>query len=168
MKLLVIRHAIAQERDVFSKSGKPDDLRPLTPKGRRRMARTAAGLRRLVPRIDVLVSSPLVRAQQTATVVAEEYGIPTGEATAVLAPGATMESFASWAAAQKGNEVIAVVGHEPHLSSLVTWLVSGLEDSRLELKKGGVCLLEFADAPARASATLLWLQTPRSLRQLAH
>ena len=59
MKLLLIRHAIAEDRFEFSRTGKSDYYRPLTERGRTRMARGAAGLRTLVPEIDVLATSPL-------------------------------------------------------------------------------------------------------------
>jgi phosphohistidine phosphatase len=167
MKLLVVRHAIAEDRDLFAESGKPDKERPLTAPGRRKMARAADGLRALVPRIDLLAASPLVRAQQTAAIVAKAYGIQIGETTETLEPDAALTRFAEWAVAHSAREVVAVVGHEPHLSTLVTWLVSGLEESHVELKKGGACLLELHGSPGGGSAKLLWLNAPRALRQLA-
>src|SRR5688500_1782101 len=74
MKLLIIRHARAEDADAFAQSGKHDDLRPLTADGIARMRVGAAGLRGIVEAIDVLASSPLVRARQTADIIAEEFG----------------------------------------------------------------------------------------------
>ncbi|HEX7242015.1 MAG TPA: histidine phosphatase family protein, partial [Longimicrobiaceae bacterium] len=74
MQLLVVRHAIAEDREEFARTGADDSLRPLTPEGRRRMRRAARGLRRLVPRLGLLASSPLTRAAQTAQILAEAYG----------------------------------------------------------------------------------------------
>jgi phosphohistidine phosphatase len=62
---------------------------------------------------------------------------------------------------------VAIVGHEPHLSGLVTWLMTGQIDSRLELKKGAACLLRFERAPGEGEATLRWALTPSQLRDLA-
>ncbi|HVT39793.1 MAG TPA: phosphohistidine phosphatase SixA [Gemmatimonadaceae bacterium] len=166
MKVLVIRHAIAEEREAFAESGKSDDERPLTANGRRRMERAARGLHTLVPRINLLASSPLVRAQQTAAVVAKVFRTEVGEETASLSPGASLDQFAKWLAPHAELDVIAVVGHEPHLSALVTWLLSGLSDSRIEFKKGGACLLELDGQPGPAAAKLHWLLTPKALRQL--
>jgi phosphohistidine phosphatase len=166
MKLLVIRHALAGEREAFARSGQPDDLRPLTAGGRRKMGLAAKGLRALIPRIDMLATSPLLRAQETARIIARAYGIDVGETTPALDPGAPMTRFTEWAAPHASRDVVAVVGHEPHLSTLVTWLVSGLEESRVQLKKGGVCLLELEGTPRAAGAVLLWLLTPKTLRQL--
>ncbi len=167
MHLLVIRHGIAEDYDAFARTGQPDTERPLTKEGRRKMAEVALGLRVLVPGLDLLASSPLVRAQQTAAIVAKAYGVDTVETTDALVPEAGPARLARWAAPHAEKDVVAVVGHEPNLSTLVTWLVAGVEDSRLELKKGGACLLAFDGAPRRAGGVLLWLQTPASLRRLA-
>ena len=167
MILLVVRHSIAENRETFSRVEKDDDLRPLTEVGRKKMARGARGLRTLVPALDMIASSPLVRAQETAAIVAKAYGISVGETTPVLEPDAPLAQFLKWIGAHEDREVIAVVGHEPHLSALVTWLISGVDDSRLVLKKGGACLLEFTGRPHRAGAVLHWLHTPATLRQLA-
>ena len=87
MHLLVIRHAIAADRAGTGSRGQSDALRPLTGEGRRKMADGALGLRALVPTLDVMASSPLVRAQQTAEIVAACYGIGQVEDTPALAPG---------------------------------------------------------------------------------
>ena len=166
MKLLVIRHAIAQEREIFATTKKTDDLRPLTADGRRRMARAASGLRALVPTIDLLAASPLVRAQQTAAIVAKEYGMEVGETTAALEPDVRTAVFARWLATHVKKDVVAVVGHEPQLSRLVTRLMGGPPEARVEFKKGGAALLEFGSSSVSDGARLLWLQTPKSLRQI--
>jgi phosphohistidine phosphatase len=167
MKLLVIRHAPAGDRDRFAESGKPDDLRPVTAGGHKKMGLAARGLRALVPRIDLLVSSPLLRAQETAKIVAKAYGIDVGETTPALDPGSAMERFTEWAAPHADKDVVALVGHEPHLSTLVTWLLCGQEESKVQLRKGGACLIELEGAPRAGAAILLWLQPPKALRQLA-
>jgi phosphohistidine phosphatase len=165
--LLVVRHGIAEDREIFGRTEKDDDLRPLTSEGRKKMARGAEGLHTLVPALDFIASSPLVRAQQTAAIVAKAYGISVGEATRTLEPDALLAQFLKWIDPHEDSEVVAVVGHEPHLSALVTWLISGVDDSRLVLKKGGACLLEFTGRPHRAGAVLHWLHTPATLRKLA-
>ncbi len=69
MKLLVMRHAIAMDREEFARSGNPDDLRPLTARGARRMKRVAKGLRAQIESLDHLATSPLTRAVETAEIV---------------------------------------------------------------------------------------------------
>jgi phosphohistidine phosphatase len=167
MQLLIIRHAIAEDKEAFAKTGRPDTERPLTKHGRKVMARVAKGLRRQVKSIDVLASSPLVRAAQTAAIVAKEYGEIFVETVPALAPESAPAAFAAWLRTQREAEVVAVVGHEPHLGMLVTWLMSGLRDSHVTLEKGGACLLEIEGQPGARSATLHWALTPEVLIGLA-
>lgn len=164
MKLLVIRHAIAMDRDEFAESGEPDDRRPLTKAGAKRMRRGAKGLREIVDGIDLLATSPYTRAVETAEIVSDEFGIGPAEVAPSLVPDVRFDEFEAWARTYADRDVLAIVGHEPHLSGLVMWLMTGHGDSRIELKKGGACLLEFGSSIRRGSGMLLWLLTPRQLR----
>jgi phosphohistidine phosphatase len=166
MQLLIIRHADAGDKKEFAKTGKSDDLRPLSSDGKRQMARAARGLRTLVSSIDLLATSPLVRAKQTADIVATEYDISIGETTDVLRPETGFDDFIKWIASYADQEIVAVVGHEPHLSGLATWLMTGQTDSRIELKKGGACLLSCESALKKGKAHLHWLATARQLAQM--
>src|SRR4051812_3600232 len=74
MRLLLIRHGIAEDREAFAKKGEDDFLRPLTPAGKRKMKEGAKGLRKLFPKLDLIATSPLKRAVQTATIVYDAYG----------------------------------------------------------------------------------------------
>ena len=167
MHLLIIRHAIAEDRDDFAKTGKPDDLRPLTADGRAKMIHCAQGLREITPEISVLASSPLTRARETAEIVADEYGIEIRSTTDALGPEAEFSEFIAWIGDRTEHPVVAVVGHEPHLSKLATWLISGVEESHVELKKGGACLISFKGAPKKGSGTLEWALHPSHLRTIA-
>jgi phosphohistidine phosphatase len=167
MRLLVIRHAIAMDREEFASSGQSDNMRPLTDKGMKRMKKVARGLREEIGRIDHLATSPLTRAVQTAEIVSDVFAMKEAEVTAALAPDVAFEDFELWCNTHANTDVLGVVGHEPHLSSLATWLMTGNKDSRISLRKGGACLIEFESEPRRASGTLLWLLTPRQLRGLA-
>lgn len=163
MKLIVVRHGAAMDQEEFARTGQSDDLRPLTDEGKAEMKSVAAGLRAEVETLDVLATSPLVRARQTAEIIAEAYGLGDPEISDSLVPGAPFEEFARWCAALGDKKVIAVVGHEPHLSTLVTWLLVGRSESRIRLKKAGACLVEFESQPERDSGILNWLRTPRQL-----
>ena len=166
MKLLVIRHAIAEDREVWAKTGESDDERPLTDAGRKKMKRAARGLRRLVDSIDLLATSPLVRAVQTTEIVARKFkGVPT-TVTPVLSPEQQFDAFQEWLRSVDRAELVAIVGHEPHLSGLVSWLVTGRNGSVIELKKGAACLLELDRQRAAGTATLLWALTPGQLRRV--
>jgi phosphohistidine phosphatase len=168
MQLLVVRHAIAEDREAFASSSRDDSERPLTAEGREKMRRTVAGLRCVVPTIDLLASSPYTRAMQTAEIVADGYGIDGDEIAVVdaLVPDAPLQRFVSWIQRRSAVKVAAVVGHEPHLGQLVTWLLSGLRESRVEMKKGGACLIEFEGQPGPGVGVLLWLMTPGQLRSM--
>ena len=159
MNLLVIRHAIAEDKEVFAATGRSDDHRPLTDAGRSKMRRGAEGLRVVVPRVAALASSPLVRARETAEIVD------------ALRPDRPFTALLEWlrprTVPNDDEQTIAIVGHEPHLSGLVTWLMTGKTESRLELKKGSACLLRFDYAPNEGEATLRWALTPSQLRTLA-
>jgi phosphohistidine phosphatase len=163
MDLLIIRHGIAEDKDVFATTGQGDDLRPLTEKGRKKMARVARGLRAIVPQVALFAASPLVRARETADIVAREYGGEIGEITETLRPDASLDDFVEWLDSRGERTVVAVVGHEPHLGALATWLMCGTGESHIELKKGGACLVSFDDRPKRGGATLHWLMTPAQL-----
>jgi phosphohistidine phosphatase len=165
MKLLVIRHGAAMDKDEFASTGKSDDLRPLTAEGEREMKDVAKGLRGEVDKIGLLATSPLVRAQQTATIVAAVYGIGKPEIVDVLVPDTPFEDFEKWCAKHDDEKVIAVVGHEPHLSGLVAWLLTGRDEEIIRLKKAGACMVEFDSAVEQGSGTLNWLLTARQLAQ---
>jgi phosphohistidine phosphatase len=166
MQLLVIRHAIAEEREQFARSGRDDSERPLTADGRDKMRRTVEGLRRVVSRIDLLASSPYARAMQTAELVAEGYGIDDIKTVDALVPDAPLPQIQSWLQRKSTAKIVAVVGHEPQLGELVTWLMSGLREGRVEMKKGGAAMLEFAGQPGPGVGVLQWLLTAGQLRDL--
>lgn len=166
MQLLVIRHAIAMEQEEFAQSGETDDRRPLTKRGVKRMRQAVGGLQEIVETIDQLATSPYVRAVETAEIVSDAYSIEPAEVCASLVPDVPFDEFETWARSFRDSEVLAIVGHEPHLSGLVTWLMTGSADSRIQLRKGGACMLDFDSGIRRGSGTLLWLMTPRQLRAI--
>lgn len=177
MNLLVVRHAIAEDKERFAETGRSDDLRPLTEEGREKMRRAAEGLKQVARRAHVLASSPLLRARETAEIIAPALRAPRIELVDALRPDRRYDEFAAWLRGRgrpdddhetdDDERTIAIVGHEPHLSGLVTWLMTGTTESRLELKKGAACLVELSRAPAAGAATLRWALTPSQLRMLA-
>jgi phosphohistidine phosphatase len=166
MKILVVRHAIAQRREVFAKQNRHDDQRPLTAKGIQRMREGAVGLRRVVDRVDVLAFSPLVRARQTAEILARSLKPDRRIAVPGLAPGYDPTAATDWLQHLAPESHVCLVGHEPDLSALVAWLTCGRVAGFLELRRGSACLLHCPKTPARDTATLLWALAPRQLRLL--
>jgi phosphohistidine phosphatase len=163
MEVLVIRHAIAMEREEFARTGRPDGDRPLTDAGRRRMRKNARGIHRFAPHPDVIATSPHLRAADTARIVAETLGIERLETVDALLPERHPSEVADWLNATKAG-VVALVGHEPHLGTLVTWLVSGADAPGVEFKKGGACLLRIEAKADPGSAVLVWHLTAAQLR----
>ena len=166
MQLLVIRHAAAEDRDSFAASGQPDTMRPLTDDGRKKMRAAARGLRRVVPKLQVLATSPLVRAAQTAEVVAKAYRGMDVATLEELSPERRPDELLGWLRSHQLGDTVAVIGHEPHLGFLVGWLLTGRNDSFVEMKKGGAVLLVFDDPPSGGNAVLAWALAPRHLRWL--
>jgi phosphohistidine phosphatase len=166
MKLLIVRHAIAEDRFEFAKHEVDDGQRPLTAKGIERMRACARGLKRLIERIDVLATSPLRRARQTADILQESLGAPKPMVVEQLAPGQEPDELADWLGFLPADSTVAVVGHEPDLSELIGWLTTGEAHSLVELKKGAACLLDLPGSPCAGGATLEWLLPPRALRLL--
>ncbi len=166
MELLVIRHADAGDAAAFARGGRPDDERPLSPEGRKKMHQAARGLREIAPDIAVLAASPLVRARQTADIVAEEYGGLGIETVPALRPMQAPAALVEWLARREPDGLVAVVGHEPHLSTTVGWLLAGEARGLLDLKKGAACLLSTDGRWGPGAAILRWSLTPGQLRAL--
>jgi phosphohistidine phosphatase len=166
MDLLVVRHAIAEDREEFARSARDDGERPLTDDGRRKFEKGARGLRELVPSIDVLATSSLARAVQTGEILEAAYGIGRPVRLAELAPDAEPSSLVPWLRRQRRRSLVAIVGHEPHLSGVVEVLLTGRRAEFVELKKGGACLLSLGGEPQPGRAQLRWLLTAGQLRRL--
>jgi len=162
MELLIVRHAIACERDV---KRWPDDAeRPLSAPGVTRARRAAAGLKCLAPRPSRVLTSPLVRARQTAAILTEFAAWPKATPCALLLPGASPEALLTLLAASASPR-IAVVGHEPDLSRLLATCLSGnAADGAFEFRKMGVALVAFEGRPGAGHGELVWFVPPRLLR----
>src|SRR5688572_8905216 len=118
MEALLIRHAIAEPRPEDGGTQTDDALRELTPKGARRMKRGAQGLKVIRPSIDLLATSPLVRAKETAEIVAKVYGGIKLAIIPELAPRVGAEGVMAWLRSVESKGSVALVGHEPDLSDL--------------------------------------------------
>jgi phosphohistidine phosphatase len=162
MKLVIVRHADAGDREEFAKTGKSDELRPLSEKGRSQMEDAAKGLRALVPKVDLIATSPYTRAVQTARLIQPVYKAEVEE-TSTLEPETEPDDFVHWLRERGSGDVVMAVGHEPHLGALVTWLMTGVGQSHVEFKKGGACLLEFDGQPNKGAGILRWLMGPKHL-----
>lgn len=162
VELYLIRHGIAALRG----EEYPDDTkRPLTHRGIVRLRREARALAALNVSFDQIITSPLVRARQTADLFAED--LPSKPPVAVsqsLAPGgkpgAVLDELGKYARRTK----IALVGHEPDLGELAARMIGARQP--IQFKKGGICRIDFEALPPAGPGRLRWLMTPKQLRAL--
>ena len=149
MKLCFLRHGEAD----WPNWTKPDNERPLTERGRKEMKRVAKFLERLKLVPDVILTSPLPRASQTAEIVGKRLGIEL-EIESALAHGFNIERLRRLLA-KRDAECIMIVGHEPEFSEIIGELTGG----KTKISKAGVALLEINRSCT--SGTLLWLFPPK-------
>jgi phosphohistidine phosphatase len=163
-ELYIMRHGIAVARGADFAD---DSKRPLTPEGKKKIKEIASGLKRLGVVVDWVVTSPLVRAVETAEIVAEFLGpnVPVDFCDA-LCPGGSAETLITFLAKHPNRQRVLVAGHEPDLSSLAARLIGAARHAGLALKKGGCCLVEFDQFPPKSPGNLVWWATPRLLRRL--
>lgn len=153
-RLFVVRHAPAEDS-----SPRGDAGRALTERGRREMSAAARGLAQLDDAPALIAASPLVRARETADLLAERFPAAARCVLPELAPGLDRAAFATWFDATPDAR-IAIVGHEPDLSELVAWLIGG---GRVHMGKGSVAALTLVGSAARGAAMLDWLLTRKAL-----
>lgn len=165
MDLYALRHAIAVDRGT-EEYVQDDSRRPLTRKGIRRMRRAARGVRRLGLTVDLILSSPYLRARETAEIVATALDDTTLELFQPLAAEIPPEqALRQIARRAEGLKSLLLVGHEPQLSAMASLLIAGNPDLALELKKGGMFKIE-AEQLQAGTGVLEWWLTSRHLRRL--
>lgn len=162
MNLYLIRHAIAEEE---SPSGE-DSQRELTDKGAKKMRLIAKGLRTLGVDFDLIVSSPYTRAVQTAEILSEVFKKKKFVLSDHLMPAGDMDLLIAEINEKYTVDSLAIVGHEPYLSGLVSLLTAGGAPVEMTFKKGGVCHLSTDDLHHTHKATLEWLLTPGVLVEI--
>jgi phosphohistidine phosphatase len=167
MNLYIVRHAIAEEAG----TQEDDSLRPLTDKGRRKFRKIAKGLKELEIQLDLVLTSPYLRAAQTASVLGKSFDLDKGKViqTEHLIPTGYPDKLIDEIKVKYGEvENLALVGHEPYLSGLVSMLVAGEPDVSLNLKKGGVCCLSIDQLEYGRCAHLNWLLSPAQLVEIGN
>jgi phosphohistidine phosphatase len=161
MEVLIVRHAPALERDRHRWVN--DEARPLSPEGVKRARSAARGLKAFAKAPDRVLTSPLVRARQTARILTDVAGWPRAEEVIELSPG--KPPLAVLALLEKDrSKRVALVGHQPDLGILLSACISTDGPLPIDLKKNSVACVSFAGTPQAGGATLEWLATPRLLR----
>jgi len=168
MELYFLRHGLAAQRG--DPKYKDDSLRPLTAQGRKKIHRASLGMQALGLKFDAIFSSPYLRAKQTAEIVAQTYKVKNKRIyfTNNLLPPASIEELLQkvHACFPKSKNVL-LVGHEPHLTEMISCLLKCSKPLVIDFKKGGICCLSIKQPLGNASATLNWLLTPTQLGLMA-
>lgn len=162
MEIYLIRHGIAQEREI----GIPDETRSLTDKGRDKTRRVAQRLYDLGIRFDIVLTSPLVRSQQTAKILHECKLSRTITESAHLAPSGSINNWLNWLNKQQYPQPtqLALVGHQPNLGQWAEILVWGEDRANLVLKKAGIIGLALPETESPiGQSQLFWLTPPKFL-----
>ena len=167
MNLYLLRHGIAAEPGMAG--FQPDAERPLTPKGENRLRTAAKAMAKLDLSFDLILSSPFLRAKQTAEIIARNFKLrkklafsddltPTGNPRLLIQE---LNRF------RPEPENVLLVGHEPYLGKLIALLAAGNTSLELDFKKGGLCKLEADFLLYGRCAKLVWLLTPRQMELMS-
>jgi len=162
MLVYFVRHGIAVDG-----ASMEDDLRPLPPEGRERAAQIGRGLRQAGCAPDLVATSPLVRAAETAEILAGELHVPSAPVSLpCLRPGGNFAEFMIWLEAL-ASESVLLVGHLPDIAEFAQRCLTGRIQFSMTFKKAAVCCVEFEEEPAAGRGRLEWLIQPGQLRRLA-
>ena len=167
MELYFLRHAIAAEPGTIAVSH--DSERPLTSEGIEKMEKAVEGMRRADFSFDHIVSSPYLRASETAKIVAEGLGFK-GKIrfSDALTPGAELKDLLKLLRDFKSGNKVLLVGHLPSIGEFVSNLISGKSTVAMDYKKGGLCRVDMLETIVPGVVgELKWFLTPKQLRSLS-
>lgn len=165
MRVILLRHGIAVDRDDPACPADPE--RPLTPEGVERTREAVAGMRAIGVHPEAVITSPYVRAVQTAEIARRVLDVAAApERCTHLLPSGDPAAMSAWLRGRSENEILCA-GHEPNLSLLLAHLVGGRSerDAFAGLKKAGAACVD-SEEPGTMPGELLWLIPPRVLRRL--
>ena len=164
MDCVFVRHGIAVERDEWE--GAEAD-RPLTEQGAKRVAQVAAGLNRLGVEPTHVLSSPLIRAIETAKIVHRSLRVRSAvQIVDELLPDAPLDRFLSILHDLPPDACVLCIGHEPQLGMAASIMLSGRATASFPMKKAGACLIELPIPAKPGRGVLRWWLTPRQLREM--
>jgi phosphohistidine phosphatase len=166
MWLYIVRHAIAAPHGT---PGMRDEDRLLTEEGIKKMQQAAAGLLALEYVPDIVLTSPLPRAKQTADILLKVLGkgIPLEILPALAPSGARAEVYRSLREHGRKSGRLMLVGHQPSLGQIAGEIAWGSTENWVELKKGGACAIEVEELRGVPKGRMISLLTPLMLRKIA-
>ena len=164
MDCLLLRHGIAVERDEWEG---PDTDRPLTERGAKRVAQVAAGLNWLDVQPAHVLSSPLIRAIETAKMVHSSLRVRAAVCIVdELLPGAPPARLLSILRDLPPASCVLCVGHEPQLGMAASVMLTGKPSMACPFKKAGACLIELSIPAKPGRGVLRWWLPPAQLRAM--
>jgi phosphohistidine phosphatase len=164
MDCILLRHGIAVDREEWKG---PDGDRPLTERGAKRVAQVAAGLKRLDVQPTHVLSSPLIRAIETAKIAHRLLQVrSTVQIVDALVPDAAPDRLFSILHDLPPESCVLCVGHEPHLGMVAAVLLTGRPSQAFPFKKAGACLIELAAPVKPGRGVLCWWLPPSQLRDM--
>ncbi len=157
MELYLLRHGIAEE----GHAGTPDADRGLTAEGRRKLRQVLTRAAQAGVNPDLILSSPLKRARQTAEIAKQELGYKEAiSLSSALIPSAHPKDAWTEIRAHAGVDCLLLVGHNPLFSTLAAFLL-GTPDAQIDFKKGSIMRIEFEHPTLQPRGVLRWYLTPR-------
>ncbi len=163
MNLYLMRHAHAL--DIGEEGIRRDFDRPLSGKGQDITREVASALKTIGIKLDLIGTSPLLRARQTAEIVASELGGIPVDRCPMMAPNGSLSELIQWLR-RCGFESVMLVGHMPDLAELASTLICGQPAAGVIFKKAAVCRITFDTQPAAGKGALEWLLPPAIMTRL--
>jgi phosphohistidine phosphatase len=164
MDCVLLRHGIAVERDEWEG---PDADRPLTDRGAKRVVQVATGLARVGVQPTHVLSSPLIRASETAKIAHRSLRVRSAvQIVDALLPDAPPGRLLSFLHNLPVESCVLCVGHEPHLGMMASVMLSGKPSTAFPFKKAGACLIELSGQAKPGRGVLRWWLPPGQLRAI--
>lgn len=160
MEIYLVRHGIAEDELLAARAGKADSQRALTEEGLEKTAKVAKAFQKRVEDVDGILHSPFLRAKQTAEIFSSVYRMAKLHEIQGLRPFDSTEEARENIVSHENYSKIMVVGHEPHLSHLLSLFLIGSDKMNLSFKKAGIAGIEYSFT---GQSRLLFFLTPKIL-----
>lgn len=164
----MIRHAKAEDRDVWAQKKLNDSERPLTSEGIEEFSNVAKALPHLISNLNRIYSSPFKRTMQTAEVLQKSFPDTKISSTEVMLQGTPWKDVQAFLQKEWIKDgIIAIIGHENHMSTVLSSLISCTDENLVRFKKGGVSLIDLELRETRVIGKLLWFLPPKVFIKLS-
>lgn len=167
LHVVLLRHGLAGDPNIFMKLKRgPDSRRPLTEQGERELKIVVRALKKIFSSCDLIATSPFLRAAQTAKVLSKKLKTVQTETWFELQPDIEPNLTLAKLRSLRKFKNIVLVGHEPHLSRFLSFILTGGTQTNFHIKKGGFALVEFEPHSQLTRARLKCLVQPSQLKKI--